>query len=179
MVLIWCFVASQTTILQVFIFECCINSTIHQSWKIYLRKIKRNPDVEQTTLWFSARNSTWDLLPRTLLSYLSSKKSAWCVLWAAGWQCQSRDNFEGLLLNLRGWIQYLVSSKMSKTSRKKPYGIPNHKGNYTSFLQSIPTRKRATLLFIIIFYEETSMKSWSIITWAAKDKGLFSQSLKG
>lgn len=73
-----------------------------------------------------------------------------------------------------GWIQYFLSSKLSKTSRKKPYGAPNHKGNYTSFLQSIPTRKRATLLFIIIFYEETSMKSWSIITWAAKNKGFFS-----
>lgn len=48
---------------------------------------------------------------------------------------------------------------MSKTSRKKPYGTPNHKGNYVSFYKTFPLDKRVTLLFIIIFYEVTSMKS--------------------
>lgn len=43
---------------------------------------------------------------------------------------------------------------------KKPYGTLNHKGNYTSLYEAFSLEKRVNLLFIIIFYEVISMKSW-------------------
>lgn len=66
----------------------------------------------------------------------------------------------GSLKPKRIHLIFIVFKKNSKASGKKPYGTSNHKGNYTSLYKAIPLEKRVTLLFIIIFYEVTSMKSW-------------------
>lgn len=162
----WCFVAFENIVIQVSIFKCCINnhSTYH-SWKIYLNENNNNnnkTDIEQSVHWCNVRDSSQNLL--TLQIYLSFPQCEYIILamWC-GLMLKTLiilGVYEILKDKSNLYCVFQKKKKKSKESGKKPYGTLNHKGNYTSLYEAFSLEKRVNLLFIIIFYEVTSMKSW-------------------